>query len=178
MDDSPQHPVPPTTCPHFIPLKKPSSTPFIHQFTLFSCSLLVRSSQKLGSKYQVSGSGPRDVAKQLKEQQMVHFLSFTSLPWYLTTIRSWLVITKDPCTNNLNMWSPLPPLLVVPSLDYSPLLQISQVLSAVELVFLWPWWSFTVVCYLLFFIPFVLNHSYLMNVLSCNRLGDWYVQSW
>ena len=43
-----QHPVLPTTCPHLIP-----STPSIHQFTLFSCSPLVRSSQKLGLKYQV-----------------------------------------------------------------------------------------------------------------------------
>ena len=29
---------------------------------------------------EVSGSGPRDVAKQLKEQQMVRFSSLTNLP--------------------------------------------------------------------------------------------------
>ena len=51
--NSVQHPVSPTTCPHLILLKKPSSTPSIHRFTLFSCLPLVRSSQKLGSKYQV-----------------------------------------------------------------------------------------------------------------------------
>ena len=42
-----------TTCPHLILLKKPFSTPSIHRFTLFSCSPLVWSSQKLGSKFQV-----------------------------------------------------------------------------------------------------------------------------
>jgi preprotein translocase subunit SecY len=51
--NSVQHPVSPTTCPHLILLKKPSSTPSIPQSTLFSCSPLVPSSQKLGSKFQV-----------------------------------------------------------------------------------------------------------------------------
>ena len=51
--NSVQHLVSPTTYPHLILLKKLSSTPFIHRFTLFSCLPLVRFSQKLGSKYQV-----------------------------------------------------------------------------------------------------------------------------
>ena len=28
------------------------------------------------------------------------------------------------------------------------------------------------------FVPFAVIHSCLMNVISCNRLGDWYARSW
>ena len=107
---------------------------------------------------------------------MVCFSSSTNSPWYLTTIRSWLVIVRDPCTKNLNVWSPLLPLLVVPSLDYSPSLQTSQVLSAVALVFLWPLRSFTIIysCKLFFYFSSRLGdrqvfffHPFLFIYLTC-----------
>ena len=49
--------------------------------------------------------------------------------------------------------------------DESPSLQISQVLSAVAPVFLWPLRSFTAVSYLLFFVPFALIPNGLMNII-------------
>ena len=79
---------------------------------------------------EVSGSSPHDVAKQLKEQQIVCFSSFNNSLWWLTTIRSWLVIARDPCTKNLNVSSPPLPLLVVPSLDYSVAADLSGAIGS------------------------------------------------
>lgn len=49
---------------------------------------------------EVSGSGPRDIAKQLKEQQMVRHNSLC-IPYFISLLddlgRSWLVTVKDPC---------------------------------------------------------------------------------
>lgn len=93
------------------------------------------SSRRLGLRYvlssalisiltlqQVSGSGPRDVAKQLKDQQMVRYLYSLSL--FLISFRLWPVIARGLCTRNSSELSqPLPP-SVVQSSGYSPLLPI------------------------------------------------------
>ena len=51
---------------------------------------------------EVSGSSPRDVAKQLKDQQMVCFLCFL-IGKILTRNRLWLVIVKHRCIKSLNV---------------------------------------------------------------------------
>ena len=49
----------------------------------------------------MSGSGPRDIAKQLKDQQLVRTRTLPLFFRLLTLSRSWLVIVRVRCTKNL-----------------------------------------------------------------------------
>ena len=109
-------------------------------FMLSACALFSK------TWIEVSGSGPRDVAKQLKEQQMVFFSSLKLCPGsYHFSCRLWQAIVKDPCTRSSNASSQLQPLLVVPSSVFCLLLLISQAPSEAALVFSWPLLSSTAV---------------------------------
>ena len=52
---------------------------------------------------EVSGSSPRDIAKQLKDQQLVRFLFLLPRSRVLIRSRSWLVTERVPCIRNLNV---------------------------------------------------------------------------
>jgi hypothetical protein len=74
-------------------------------FMLSACALFSK------TWIEVSGSGPRDVAKQLKDQQMVRcdvFSPRASLDFEMC-FRSWQVTVKGPCTKSSS--GSFPPLL-------------------------------------------------------------------
>lgn len=65
-------------------------------FMLSACALFSK------TWIEVSGSGPRDVAKQLKEQQMASILSALGRILYLLWNRLWPVTVKARYTRNSN----------------------------------------------------------------------------
>src|ERR1700722_3552495 len=74
----------------------PVHTAIYITFMLSACALFSK------TWIEVSGSGPRDIAKQLKEQQMV-LPSFLPSFVFLTSfsqIRSWRDTARDQCTKN------------------------------------------------------------------------------
>jgi hypothetical protein len=74
----------------------PIHTAIYIAFMLSACAIFSK------TWIEVSGSGPRDVAKQLKDQQMVRFF-LVFLVIYFTMNRSWPDIVKDLCIKNLNV---------------------------------------------------------------------------
>lgn len=82
--------------PHTIKeaLLDPIHTALHVAFVVSACALFSK------TWIEVSGSGPRDVAKQLKDQQMVSAHTGTCSCVVLTMYRSWLVTGKVQCTRN------------------------------------------------------------------------------
>lgn len=111
-------------------------------FMLSACALFSK------AWIEISGSGPRDVAKQLKDQQMVCYhpswLILSRIQTFLFS-RLWPDIVKVRCTKNWSASFLLPPRSVVPFLVFCLSLLISWVLSEVVLVFWWLWLSSTAV---------------------------------
>ena len=100
-------------------LLDPIHTVIYIAFTVTACAIFSK------TWIEVSGSGPRDIAKQLKDQQMVRFActdQCDSSPDWRAICRLWLVTVRDPCTRNSSVLSPLPLLSEVPSLVSSLLL--------------------------------------------------------
>jgi hypothetical protein len=58
---------------------------------------------------EVSGSGPHDIAKQLKDQQLVSFPPLCPRSRLLILSRSWLATGRVRCIRNLSMLFRLPP---------------------------------------------------------------------
>src|SRR6266576_1773381 len=129
----------------------PIHTAIYITFVLTACAMFSK------TWIEVSGSGPRDVAKQLKDQQMVRVI-ILHIDWMLKKSfsfclsRLWQVTVRARCTRNSNA-SFLPPLrLVVPSLAYSLSLPILWARSEAGRVSSWPSLLFTAVSLRLFLV--------------------------
>ena len=72
---------------------------FVHLFMASVCVIFLK------TWIEVSGSGPRDIAKQLKNQQLIRIPIVSAFSDYLHAPRLWLIIASVRCTRNLSVFS-------------------------------------------------------------------------